>query len=191
MKQFIVLLSVAMFLSGCTSVGRVKPDEDINPEESVYILGVAPDNYRISIFPGEVRDGKYHQNIYRVASVYGAAEDGYVIGKAASKETVAIGYIRVVKDKDSLLGTDFKPCKGAQTMVFEIPAGKVLYLGDVKYRIDGDKLFVDYSKDFEAAKKYIDSRYPKLRGRLEPWKYELMQTTIPCTTQIYVPIYRY
>jgi hypothetical protein len=190
MKTRLALAVVLALVGACTSMGRLDKEAGLESDrESVFILGVAPENYRISAFPGSVKDGRFHQNPLRPAAVFGAPEDGYVVGKAAAGDTLAITFIRRVKDKDSILGADFAPCAENKTMTFAIPGGKVLYLGNIEYEFAGKALNVRYSQDVAAAKKYVDEHYPRLRGRLEPWKYDLLPTDAPCTRTIYVPVY--
>lgn len=160
---------------------------------SIIVLGVAPENYRVSVFPGSVKDGVFRQNPWLPATVYGAGDDGYLVGEASAGDTLAITFVRVVKDKDAIFqGTNFTPCYGALTMTFSIPGGKVLYLGNVHYQFVGDRLQVQYSQDIDAAREYMDRKYPNLRGRLEQWKYQLLPTTAVCggaRGTLYIPVY--
>jgi hypothetical protein len=190
MRNAAAVLLLSVLVAACTSLGRLDRDASLHSDrESIFILGVAPDNARISAFPGSVKNGTFHQNQFRPAAVYGAAENGYVVGKASAGDTLAITNVRVVKDKSSLLGADFVPCRGAKTMAFDIPGGKVLYLGNLEYDFAGQQLTVRYSQDLDAARRYVDEHYPRLRGRLEPWNYELLPTNAQCTQTIYVPVY--
>ena len=183
-----VFLGLSLLMSACTSLGRLSTDATLESnQESIFILGVAPENYRIFVFPGSIEDGRFRQNPFRPAAVYGAAENGFVVGKASAGDTVAITNVRVVKDKDSILGADFQPCRDAKTMTFSIPGGKELYLGHVEYEFVGEKLMIKYGQDVNSAKKYLDENYPKLRGRLESWEYQLLPTTKSCISSI--PVY--
>lgn len=188
MKKVIFLLSMTLLLSACTSMGRLAKDARLDSDkESVFVIGVAPENYRISVFPGSIKDGRFHQNQIRSAAVFGAPENGFVVGKASVGDTLAVTNIRVVKDKSDVLGADFTACNDAKTMVFNIPGGKVLYLGNVEYKFGNKQLTVKYRQDLDSAKKFINENYPNLRGRLQSWDYQLLQTNASCTNTIYVP----
>lgn len=181
MKQVILFLGLFV-ISACTSIGRLDKDAILESDkESIFVIGVAPENYRISAFPGRIKDGRFHQNQFRPAAVFGAAEDGFVVGKATNGDTLAITNIRVAEDKGSILGLDFVPCNDNKTMTFSIPGGKVLYLGHVEYQFKGEKLMVRYTQNLELAKKYIDQNFPNLRGRLQSWEYQLLPTSASCT----------
>lgn len=181
---------VTLILSACTSVGRLEKGASLNTaDESIIVLGVAPSNYRISLFPGERKDGVFHQNIFRPAVVYSAAEDGFIITKAKAGDTLAITNIRLVENKESIYGPDFGPCDGKKTMVFDVPAGKVLYLGSIEYEHAGKNLLIKYGHDVDAARTYFDKHYPLMLGRIEPWLFDLLPTTLKCTSTITVPIY--
>ena len=178
MGKTIFVLVLSLICISCTSVGRLSKEATLNSDqESIFLIGVSPENYRISVFPGSLKDGRFDQSLLRPAAVFSAAENGFVIGKASVGDTLAITYIRVVNGKDSLFGVDFEPCRDAKTMIFEIPRGKVLYLGNVDYEIVGNELVAKYSQDIDSAKKFIDENYPNLSGKVTPWKYELLPTT--------------
>lgn len=193
MRRVILISAVTLLLGACTSLGVLDKNATLDSNQhSIFVLGVAPENYRVSVFPGSVKDGVFRQNPWLPATVYGAGDDGYLVGEASAGDTLAITIVRVVKDKDAFFqGTNFVPCHGAKTMTFSIPGGKVLYLGNVHYQFVGNLLRVDYNQDIDSAREYMDKNYPKVRGRLEPWKYQLLPTTAFCGAgaTIYIPIY--
>lgn len=193
-KRAIFISAWVMLLGGCTSMGVLDKSAALESDRhSIIVLGVAPENYRVSVFPGRVANGVFRQNPWLPATVYGAGDDGYLVGEASAGDTLAITVVRVVKDRNAFFrGTNFIPCHGARTMTFSIPGGKVLYLGNVHYQFVGDRLQVKYSQDIDSARRYMDERYPNLRGRLEAWKYQLLPTTAFCGQgggTIYIPIY--
>ena len=191
MKRFsLAAVLVVIFLSSCTSFRTLDENTSLKSNtESVFILGVKPENYRLFIFPGSVKNQVFHQNTFRPASVYGSAQDGYLVGKAQAGDTLAITMIRVVKDKNAVLGADFVACSQVKTMTFTIPEGKVIYLGDVDYKFEDKYLEVRYSKDLGSATRFIRKNYPKLQETVEPWSYELLPTNASCTSDTYIPVY--
>ncbi|PFH08897.1 hypothetical protein BCF11_1272 [Collimonas sp. PA-H2] len=192
MKRVGLAVSLLVLLNGCTSMGQLD-STTLAPtdNESIFIMGVAPDNYRVSIFPGSIKDGVFHQNIFLPAAVYAAAKDGYVVGKASAGDVVAVTNVRVVKDSSSVfLGTNFHPCDDTKTMVFEVPKGKVIYLGDVEYTFGGKSVKVHYGQDMEAARVHLDKNFPALQGKLEYLPFDLLPTRTPCAAApIYFPVY--
>jgi len=168
---------MSIALSACGSFRILDKSAELQTdEESIFIIGVEPENFRIFVFPGEIIDKKFVKSIYRPSAVYGGANNGFVVGKARKGDTLAITRIRVVEYKEDLLGADFLACKKARTMVFNVPGGKVIYLGHVKYTYTDYKLHTEYSNDLESAKKYINDNYPKLYGRVVQGEYQLLRT---------------
>ncbi len=182
---FLLLLSNSFI--GCTSVGVVDHDASVSGDESVFVIGVSPENYRIMVFPGHInKNFVFERSNWRLAALYAGPNEGFVVGKAAAGDTLAITNIRVVKDRDSVLGADFAMCD-SRTMVFQVPAGKVIYLGDVHFDDRGRRLGLTFGDNFPAAKEYVAHKYPKLRDRLEPWKYDLLSTDVSCVQTVYIP----
>jgi len=177
--------------AGCASVGRL--DKGIPApakNESIFVLGVTPENHRVMIFGGSTDTGFFKQN-WLPAAFYGGAEGGFIVGKAKAGSTLAITDVRVTESDKAILGLDFIPCDGAKTLVFEAPAGKVTYLGSVHYGVTGKGLQIDYWNDFEAARAYLSSAYPALSPKVEQGGYKLLPVMQPCTstTTVYVPVY--
>ena len=190
MKRILSFVAIAAALSGC-SLGQIKGD--IAPpaaNESIFIVGVNPENFRISVFSGSVKDGRFVQGLMP-AVVYGGAVDGYVVGKAAAGAVLAITMVRVVPDSNAFFsGQNFVACGDAKTMVFEVPKGKVIYLGSLNYAFSDDKLKIASNIDLDAANHYIKASLPSLVGRLEYLEPQLMPTGKSCSPgTIYLPIY--
>jgi len=193
MKLWIATASLAFAISGCASFDFGRIGEDATPpssEESVVVLGVAPGDQTVAIFPGVVKDGVFQQNPWRSAAISGAPKDGFVVAKIAGGETLALlKTFRVDKDGKGIPFTLVGACGNARTMVFAVPKGKIVYVGTIKYEPRGKEVAVEYNQDFDTARGHIDQRYRGLAGRLERWNFELFPTTVPCTTSITVPIY--
>lgn len=190
MRVFLALF-IVIFLPACTSLGILDKNANFpTKNESIFILGISPSLYRISVFPGELVENKFKQNSFSPAAVHGIPENGFLIGKAAEGEVLAIMNIGALNTKDDVLFVpQFRPCEGARAMTFTVPGGKVIYVGNVEYQRDGSRLRPIYSQDLESATKYIDANYPNLRGKVELWKYELIPALGSCTQTVHVPIY--
>lgn len=188
-----VLIAATALLGGCTSMGRLDADTKApSNRESVFVFGVTPDNHRIYVFPGHVEKGMFFQNQFRPAAVFGAAKNGYVVGKAAAGDVLAITSVRVVREATDTLGEDFTPCGAAKTIVFEAPRGGVIYLGNLEYQFAGTELTVRYGQDFQAARNYIDANYPALKGQLLQATFQLLPVATGCSAvggTIYIPVY--
>jgi hypothetical protein len=190
MKSWAVFFFAVCVLSSCATVGQV--DQNItlkSNEESIFVMGVSPANAKILMFPGEIKNGEFAQDKWRNASFWGAPVDGYIVGRATSKELLAITGVTLLKENTAFYGQQFRPCNGVKTMAFNVPGGKVAYLGHVDYEVEGNTLKVHYSKDLAVAKKHIEAKYPELRGKLEQAEYELRPASISCIDKTVIPIY--
>jgi hypothetical protein len=190
MERRLTCLTAILVCAGCTSMGRL--DNKVvaaGNKESIFVMGLAPDNYRVSIFPGDEKKGRFNQNLWQHAVVYSGADHGYVVFKAGAGSTQAITNVRVVNSERSLLGMDFTPCRDAKTLVFKVPAGKVIYLGNIEYLFGGEDLTVHYWNDLEGARRYLSGTHPTLATRLEQGSYQLLPTDAQCSTTLYIPVY--
>ena len=185
----LTLMFLWISLSACVPKGVVEKTATLNSnDESIFIIGVAPENFHILVFSGEIINGVFVVNRWRNARLWGAADKGFMVGKASAGETLAITKVHAT-EKGALMGNVFKACNGAKTMTFQVPGGKAIYLGHVAYEFAGNTLRVDYHKDLASAQKYMDDNYPGFQGKVEQWEYDLNPTTEPCLTTLYIPIY--
>lgn len=106
----VLVLAALLCVAGCTSFRVVDPAASAPAGEAIFVLGVQPANYRVMVFPGTVKDGVFRQSVVRMSAYYGAAKDGYVVGKAKPGDTLAITRVRQVANESDILGRDFVPC---------------------------------------------------------------------------------
>jgi hypothetical protein len=192
MLNFISGVIAVSLTSACTSVGRLTADTPPPSQgESAFILGVTPADHRVSFFRGTLKDGRFSQNQILPAVLYSTPLDGFVVGKAAAGDVIAVTIVRVVPDAQSVFqGTNFSPCGDAKAIVFKVPAGKVAYMGSVDFALRGKQLTVRYGSELEAAKRFLASHYPTLADRVEAVPFGLYPTSQSCDqTQIVIPIY--
>lgn len=186
-------LPILLFLlTGCTSMGQLgRNTAPPAQNESIFILGVAPANHRVSFFRGSLDDGRFVQNPFLPSVLYSAADDGFVAGRAAAGDVIAVTIVRVVSSANSvLLGSNFSPCGEAKTIVFRVPAGKVAYLGSVEFAFTESALKVWYGSELEAAQAYVAARFPALSERVEYVPFELLPVKAACGGgPTYVPVY--
>ena len=181
-KQNFALLALLSLLVGCASLGQLDGNVRAPSEnESIFVMGLAPDNYRVSMFPGAVEDQQFHQNPLRTAALYASAKDGYVVGKAVAGDVLGLANIKTVRDSEALLGANYKACGDARTMVFTVPKGKVIYLGDLGFFYRNGGLSIRYYQDLAAAQAYVDKNFPALKGKLEAFEVEWKTHLKSCT----------
>jgi hypothetical protein len=84
------------------------------------------------------------------------------------------------------------PCTGQAVVAFKTTSRQVLYIGDVEYAREGDKLRLAFSWHPEQARQYLAERHPALMAKLEPVQADIysMANTNCGPATIYVPIVR-
>lgn len=182
MTTRVFLAALVALLSGCVSPGHLEgsaaaPDKT----EAVFVMGVSPDNYIVSVVPGRVIDGYFRTSPIRSRVFYALPKDGYIVGKALAGELLAITMVKVVTDHEALAGKDYISCSETKMRAFKMPPSGVVYLGDVRYASLQDGLMVRHSRDLDAARRHVDANFPALKGRLEPIPYELVTPSSACS----------
>jgi len=180
MQRKLGFFTVLVLLAGCTSIGRMEANvQPPTKDEFIFVIGLAPDNYRVGIFGGTEKNGRFTQN-WLPAVFYGGAQGGYIVGKGNAKATLAITGVQVTANDKTIVGSDYQACGGAEAAVFNGAPGKVIYLGDVEFRYAGKGLDRRYSNDLEKARSYLAAAYPALAGKLEQGSYRLLPTDLAC-----------
>lgn len=171
-------------LAGCTSsfmFGRIAPEASPpSAEESVVVLGVAPQGYAVNIFPGKVEGGVFRVSGFSGAVISGPPKDGYVVARAMAGQALALTKSTRLAQQGEVLSHTFGACDGTQAMAFTVPRGKVIYLTDIEYTVGSGRLDAYYRPDLARARQYLDKAYPKLAGRLEQGDYRFIPTNEPC-----------
>ena len=181
-------LGAAALLSACGTRGELDPATAApSDSESVIVVGISPDYFRASFFPGSIEGGKFSGSTIRSVALYGSTVDGYLIGKVKAGETIGITQLWYQGSTVFSYAT-FSSCE-KKTMVLQIPKGKVLYAGSLDIRQVGQGINWDYEQDLERARRYVDEKYPSLKGRLELLEPQWLTSSRSCTpTAITIPI---
>jgi hypothetical protein len=155
-------------------MGRTDSDATLRSnDESFYVLGVQPEIASVGVNQVAASGDRFVPDGIWPANFFGPPKDGYVVGRAHAGKTLAITFASLRRPGD-LLASNFVPCPPTRALSFTVPQGKVVYLGDVTWSQKPDGLFPSYSNNFQAAKTYMSSHYPKLADRLEPGNTEFV-----------------
>lgn len=177
MRTAISCFIVAWFVAGCFPGNLAKDYKLESPDQAVLVLGVEPPTFRVSIFPVQVKNGRVRES--QSAVLVGAGENGFLAGSVTGDRTLAI--LRMYDTTIKPLTPMFAPCDGVNAMTFEVPAGKVVYLGHLAFRHTGDgKVAFSHRKDFQSARRFVDENYPNLKGKLEEGTFRLMPSDVSC-----------
>ena len=145
----------------------LKKNAALGEGDSIYVIGLSPNNFRAGIYAGYIEDGmwKMHQlKRQRVASIY--PNDGYIVLKGEPGVTYALIEAGYAIERGSFSGFTRYVCSGS-ALTFELSANKALYITDVQFSTDGKSIGIKGTDNFDAARNYIDANYPSLKGQLE------------------------
>jgi hypothetical protein len=132
--------------------------------ESFVVLGVSPVNYRVTLFTGKEVAGKFERDDQRTF-LAAIPSDGYVVGKAHAGDVIAISGI--LRQRDNGISPKYFDLCGHEALVYKVPAGKVIYLGDLALESSDTHMTINHSLNESSARLHIDSNFPHLKGRLE------------------------
>jgi hypothetical protein len=186
-------LALCVHVAGCASTTGVLDEKvDLRPGESIFVLGITPQNYMVNVRPTYVEGGVQKSPVRAPPTVMARPTDGFVMWKAGSEQLFHIFHVKFLEHEDHGLGPDVLPCGDVTTRVFSSGGNKVAYLGDVEFSRDRAIFKETFRDRLEAAQTYFDQRFPSLRGQLERGQSQIVQIRRPCVdnTFIVVPVPR-
>lgn len=188
----VAIAAISFLLPGCsTNISRTtaKPE----PNESIIIFGVKPDNARLLLFPGEIIDGQFKQNVLldTVAKINDVPSNGYVTAKVKTGQALALTSVQMTLN-GSLWGSQYSFCNNPKILTLEVPPGKIAYAADIEFVQIGNMLRPRFSQDLEGARKHIKEHFPNLPDELMQLELQLIPASrcegpAPQTINVYVP----
>ena len=188
-----LLILTSLCLSAC--VAPVTLDRSAPPPtnvEAVLVLGVTHPDYKMVLFPGVVKDGRFHQDKLRAAPVYAFATDGYVVAKVKPGETLAITQVSYIQNHATEVGKHFVVCGESKTLVLRPRAGRISYFATMAYSMQGEELSVRYRDDLDDAKAFVESAFGRFPpSSIEKGEFELLSTDRSCQPldRIVLPVF--
>lgn len=175
--RLIVPILFAALLGGCGSAAILQKDSSgPGPDESVIVLGVKPDRFRLHLREGTYSaDGVTVDRVWgRGAVINGAAQDGYLIAKAKA------GQVLVVSDVFPEYGWSYGGCSENISLVFEVPKGQIAYVTDVEYQERDRELLVQYVNRVAEARQHVRANYPRLRQEVQQLSAQILPVRSKC-----------
>jgi hypothetical protein len=177
----LLALLLALLLAACATANHEPVLLDATapgPEESIIVIGASNSQYKYNFLPVSVKDGMAY-GVYFSPGIQlsGWPREGYIVGRVNGGQTLAMHAV-IGPSKDGKIRSMIF-CIGSRKMVFEVPKGKVIYIGDIHVREQASGFGAAYGSDYAAARRHIDGNYYHLAGRLEPWTFE----TLPGATE--------
>ncbi|RYH31852.1 MAG: hypothetical protein EON54_21095 [Alcaligenaceae bacterium] len=184
-----LILMIALAMCGCsTTVHELAHNSPgPSPDEAVVVIGIDSPLYRVLVYPGVLAGKTFHMHYTRSAVFSGTAQNGYLVVKIPAGEMMAITTV-VARDSPEGPGKPFLACDRSQTLVFQPPPGQVIYIADVSYQRNGEKLITSYTRHLEDARSYLRNHYPAIASGLKQHEARLLPTTQKCTLTIMLPI---
>lgn len=152
---------IAIALHGCMAVNNSAPGISKSENDVTVIVGVKH-AHRVAIIAGAIANGKFtpYQEGY-AANI--RPTDGYVVTQLPSRQgRYAITRVLIQAGSES-----FGDCEWKQALTFSADGGKVVYLGDLDFRVSRSQLTIEQSNDIEGVRQYVNSNYPMLKGLVE------------------------
>ncbi|MBI3675082.1 MAG: hypothetical protein HY243_00495 [Proteobacteria bacterium] len=151
-----------------------EPTAAVTSDKDAYIIiGIRPENAKVLIVRGTNEDGQFSVDGWAKPTFVDYPNDGYIVAKAKPGDYVGIDWVFWGHSKGSFWGTIFYNCKGSKTLVFTVPAGKVVYLTDVYFTPNGYGASVKFgASDIETVRAYLMTHYPSLADKVEQGQYE-------------------
>ena len=178
-------------LAGCAArpVGVINEQTGApSNAEAVVVHGMKQADFRYIFVKGRIDNGMFHETKH-VGVLIDKPSSGYIVGKVEAGDVIALIQVDRAERKNNE-PVNFNLGCGKPVRVFNVPGGKVSYLGDAAISVTEDReLRVVYSDTFQDAQSYIDSKFPALRGRLEPIGSQMVPYKCPPTYR-YIQIYK-
>ena len=171
--KLISICSVLILALGCMAVKNSSSDI-VSSEKVVTVVIGAKDAHSVAMIPGIASSGEFKPNREGFAANI-RPENGYIVTQLSEKTVGVLYAITQVQIRAG--GVSFGDCEWKQALTFEGNGGKVIYLGDFDFSTHGKQLTFEQSNNIENARSFIDSNYPKLRGRIEYVEPKLMPLT--------------
>jgi len=176
MKRILCLLALPLF-------GTVaQAEKPFDPKrEGVVVIGLAPDTISVFIGEGRLSGEQRWKGAQSRATFAGPSKDGYVVARVPAGRLMAFRSVRPVDHSRS----EYWFCGTAFTPTFEVPAGKVVYLGEFTYKWPPglDPWLLTRDADIERAREYVDTNFKWLGGKLEPGAFQMMRTRTNCSAK--------
>ena len=190
MIRTLLLLALGVALIGCVPVSsNTLPSGGAIDEsnESIILVGVAPDNFRITLGPGQVNSrGNFSDGLSLTGYIGAYPDDGYVIGRSEGEKTYGVTAVARGEENGAEARRTYSVCGGRETVVFDVSPGEMLYIGDFEYAVADNRMRFKFERDFEAASAYFDTAFPQYAGRLKAADISMHPVVLNCTQTIYI-----
>lgn len=165
-----------LVLCGCATPPPAGNSGPPSGTDAYYVIGVAPKDVRLSIVGGTIRDGALHLPFIQLgAPSYMSDDGGYIVVKAEGGTSYGIVSAGLMFGSQSVLGEFYQPT--GRTLVFNVPAGKVIYVTNLSYsRTGGGVLGMTQAPNINDARAFMRQHYPQLADRLEQGQFGFLPT---------------
>jgi hypothetical protein len=149
-------------------------------KEAVFLFKFQPARLNVIFFSGKPSAESFKFSLFTPARFTGTVIDGYGVGRAKAGEWLALSTIQDWTGLNPNVFTSYHLCGEAQTPVFQVKAGDVVYVGDLVFDDGKREQPLLISADIEAARAYLQANAPELAGKLTDAGTVLRHTTRKC-----------
>ena len=166
LRMFVAGLAIT-FLASCALPAPSSNSAPPSGDDAYFVLGVTPENVRIDIVDGTIRNGAFNLPFIRLMTPsYMPSPGGYIVVKAKGGASYGLLTAGMMFGDQGVFGEFYQPSGG--TLVFNVPVGKVIYVTNIVYhRNSGYRLMMDQAPDRQGARDFMRQHYPQLADRLE------------------------
>jgi hypothetical protein len=192
-KHLLTMLLVSL-LSGCLAHKNLEQGDALGQGESIVVIGVKPSQFRVSFEDATVVNGKVEISPFRMVRIGATPRDGYVVARVPGGTTMAMTAVGMT----SLEGRSTSSrasCGNEVVSVLTVPAGSVVYFGDISgERMPNGGFRTLRTFNLDAAKEHLLTNYKGFSQRLQPADVKALPIERTCpsprppvTVPIYVP----
>lgn len=149
-------------------------------KEAIFLFKFQPVHLNVIFYPGKLAGESFKFSLFTPARFTGPVIDGYGIGRAKAGEHLALATVQDWSGLNPNVFGSYHLCGDAQTPVFRVKAGDVVYVGDLTFNDGKRGQPLAISADIEAARAYLHATAPELAAKLVDAGAVMRPTTRKC-----------
>jgi len=185
-------LAIFIFVASSCATNQLEKNYSLSKSkdnnETVFVMGVKSknididtDRYRFLIWPSDVESDSYRVlDTWKSAAYADTPQNDYIVGSVRGNAYIAFKHI-ILRAKNNLSTLAVKRlCNGQKGPVFYLPRRRVVYLGDINLRQEGEEIKYEITRNLKKAQLYMNRNYPNIKNELENVKMKTLNASSPC-----------
>jgi hypothetical protein len=171
--KYYLIHALSILLAGCavgtTTLNRDPTSLDLLGDDAILVMRLQP-HYRVHIITGTKSDGGWASDetpFNSAVAVNTFPKDQFIVARVKGTDARQVyGLTAILPQGIGLAAPHFKACAGDVTPTFEVPAGKVVYVGSLLASSAG-AIQAGQSESVETVKAKLSEIYPSIAARVE------------------------